>query len=1674
MNRFKKGSRFVPAIFILAALLGASLPAGGFENVDFLFEVGGPKPGKGAGTFDTPQEIAVAQEGTIYVTDGGNSRVQYFDPEGKYKGQFGGKGKAKSNMSQPFGIEVGPQGYVYVADRQENLVKVYDAKGSFKFDFGSPDLLKNPCGIAIDDQERVLVADSGNNRICFFSLEGVFMYSFGTVGYKEGDIRSPEYIAVDRSGRIYVSEGGNKRVQVFTADGKSKAVYDSSSDPAYPLKTPAGVSVTSRGVLAIVDNASGQVAMVGPDGKFRKPFGSQGSSRGQFNGAGGVRLFDDGRLFVADTGNHRVQGFRAVLPAGLKELTPGPVALRLEILKVIPGLVNDAAVPDGDTVFLLDQAASSVHVVGKDGARKFSFGPGQGLEGHLKKATSIGPGPDGRVYVYDAGSDNFKVFDSIGRFKFEFGGSGKGDGQFSGAGGFCFSKDKIYVADTGNNRVQVFSLDGIFLSKFGERGGANGQFNSPCDVSLDSQGMIYVADCGNNRIQKFDSKGEFKVKLGESGDGPGRFNSLRAVSVNANDFIFALESYPAKSNRVQVFDPKHFLVLSFGSEGGGQGQFSRASNMFVRSGAFSEVYVPDEGNGRLLVFAVKEVPDLPLGPALESREESTILSWKKRPETFVKSYRVYYIPQQGSARILGETEDTSYTINYPLDLPGYSFRVTSVTASGLESTPSITVTDNFQLGYQDWMAGDLVNAENKFLIHQNEFPGSALSLKYLGMARMSLGKEEDALRAFVELAKVPGCAGEAHLELGRLYTRLGEYDKAEAELIKALKSDSENPEIYVARAEALMAQGLYREAQRELDRAVAIDPKNPRAYKMLSGCFFEQKLYRKAVESIEQAIRLNPNDTSLYRSLATAHLGRQDLPGAQAALEKALDIDPADTLSMVMLGEIYLVQKEYAKVERQINLVLQRDDRNFHAHLLRGKMYADLGRDEDAIVELQEAAALQPDDMEALQAMAGVYLNLKQYGEAEEILSQVIEKNPRSAYAHLVLARVLAQKGDSAGAVSEYKKAIELAPKDIDCHLELGRHYLAMKQYAQAEVCFQHAVSLVPDNVKARLLLGRTFAEQNKVGDAIREFQEAIKADPKNAEARYALGKLYLDTGQFDKAISELELAAFTMADNAAYQNALGLAYFRMLRHDEAAEAFQKAMNLDPENPEYKKNFNEVYEDRQKYLASDAGLSPVEVSEVKIGDVFSAIYKYYQDQPVGSLKLKNNTSKTVYNIKAGFQVKDFMDSAWNHEIPQLKPRESIEVKIYPVFNNKVLDLTEDTPVLAEISVSYEVQKQPKQEKITRPFTILKKSALTWNRKDMTGAFITPSDWPVKEFSRGVYNLYSDEKFPMQEQVAHATMLFDALHAYKMNYLVDPNNPYGSASGEGAVDYIQYPRETLRLRSGDCDDLSILFCALLENLGIRTAMVDVPGHVFVIFETQVKAQTADMITTNHDLIVVREGLVWIPVEPTMVGQTNFTEAWVKGAEVYRQWESKGKLNIIDTHASWETYKPATLQTAEFKPHLPSRAEIDAILEKEKGLEESKQKDIIAKEFKQRLERRPDDVEARLELGIAYAENGYFSEAEAEFKTVLQADPDNADALSNLGSCAYSTADYKTATEMYKKAEGLAGRDAEIKMNLSLAYYKAGDLEKARAKFNEAKSLDSGLAEEYKAFEAMLFH
>ena len=111
----------------------------------------------------------------------------------------------------------------------------------------------------------------------------------------------------------------------------------------------------------------------------------------------------------------------------------------------------------------------------------------------------------GKVFVSDRDALLIKVYNSNGRFLYEFGTYGTGDGELNHPTGLAVDKmGHLLVCSLDNHRVQLFTLEGKFVAKFGEYGQELGQMFSPTSVSVLKSGRIVVCEFRNNRLQIFE------------------------------------------------------------------------------------------------------------------------------------------------------------------------------------------------------------------------------------------------------------------------------------------------------------------------------------------------------------------------------------------------------------------------------------------------------------------------------------------------------------------------------------------------------------------------------------------------------------------------------------------------------------------------------------------------------------------------------------------------------------------------------------------------------------------------------------------------------------------------------------------------------------------------------------------------------------------------------------------------------------------------------------------------------------------------------------------------------------------------------------------------------------------------------------------------------------------
>ena len=431
--------------------------------------------------------------------------------------------------------------------------------------------------------------------------------------------------------------------------------------------------------------------------------------------------------------------------------------------------------------------------------------------------------------------------------------------------------------------------------------------------------------------------------------------------------------------------------------------------------------------------------------------------------------------------------------------------------------------------------------------------------------------------------------------------------------------------------------------------------------------------------------------------------------------------------------------------------------------------------------------------------------------------------------------------------------------------------------------------------------------------------------------------------------------------------------------------------------------------------------------EPELRPIFPVFYQYYNNHPAGSLLLRNDSMGTIENVRASLFVKEYMTEAKPSVVVEQLPRgEEKSIDLNALFNTDVLAVTAQKKVAGTLTVTYTYFGTEVTSTLPVTLSIQPRNAMTWAETAQAASFVTKNDDRVRNFAapyaadaRDKTSLMINWRFRV------AVALFEALRQHGVGYIADASTPYVKLSEQAeAVDLLRFPVETLVAKAGDCDDLSILFAALLESVSVQSAFVTTPGHIFVAFNLGIDKRAAGDIFSNPDDLVVREdGSVWMPVEVTLV-RDGFLRAWKAGAQEWSRAAADGKAEFVTMNYAWneagfpDVDTGRVLQGSVSSPDTARVYEATSLSLSQVATAEIKTR---ADELLALLKKTPGDAKLLNRLGVLYARFGLLKDARTQFDLIVKTTKDvPSSTLINLGNLSYLEGRYQDAFDFYSRA------------------------------------------------------
>ena len=395
-----------------------------------------------------------------------------------------------------------------------------------------------------------------------------------------------------------------------------------------------------------------------------------------------------------------------------------------------------------------------------------------------------------------------------------------------------------------------------------------------------------------------------------------------------------------------------------------------------------------------------------------------------------------------------------------------------------------------------------------------------------------------------------------------------------------------------------------------MQKAVQTDPGNLDIKIRLCRFYRSTGMLDKAKAYLQVLAAQYPENIGFKLISADICLSDLDLGGAQKWLDKANELKGDDTGYQLLMGKFWMFQGRYSHAVSYLKTALERNYGLVSAHYLLGITYLAGGQSKLAETSLVRALMIDPDNVDTLLAMAGLYYKNKDYALALQYIEWVLSLDSSESSAWQIKGLCLMENGDYKTASPAFSRAWHLGGGASSLFF-LACSFEGQKLYQTALDTYEAVLEKEPDMVEALYHYACLLADTGKGEQALeiidlwlkkeKNFPGVYYAGAKISLARknYSRCKVYIDEAMADKPVSgkfyllqanllrakaeytaiEATLLACTREQPLFLEGWRFLAAYYMEKHETglAKEVLEKALKHFPNEPEIMGNLAWIF-----------------------------------------------------------------------------------------------------------------------------------------------------------------------------------------------------------------------------------------------------------------------------------------------------------------------------------------------------------------------------------------------------------------------------------------------------------------------------------------------------------------
>lgn len=436
-------------------------------------------------------------------------------------------------------------------------------------------------------------------------------------------------------------------------------------------------------------------------------------------------------------------------------------------------------------------------------------------------------------------------------------------------------------------------------------------------------------------------------------------------------------------------------------------------------------------------------------------------------------------------------------------------------------------------------------------------------------------------------------------------------------------------------------------------------------------------------------------------------------------------------------------------------------------------------------------------------------------------------------------------------------------------------------------------------------------------------------------------------------------------------------------------------------------------------------------------NVFPVLYTIYKEESFGTVYVSNDETAEIRNVRVSLRSDGYTASEIEcGVIPTLPKHATQSLPLVADFSEAILNFTENGQIPAEVVIEYDLlgQKRTAVSQIIIP--VYNRNQMRWADPAVLASYVSTSSQEVLEFSKylvGVSRRYL--RTGLNRNMQFAMYVFEGMRLAGIQLDSEPATPYDSYHLDASIlDYIQYPYQTMLYKSGDKDDLGVLFMSLLQSVGIKSSFIATADDFIVIFNTEIKAERAgNFFNSNERYVVLDEENVWLPLSMKSLSE-GFINSWYKAVEeINYATENEEDYYFVDIADAWTMYPPAGFTSSENVALEASEKTVSDAVETAIVRYITAEFGPQIAEVQKKIVEEGASVQLYNQLGMLYVRAGMYSSAIPVYQ--LAAKMGSIPAMNNLGNIASLQKNYQEALVWYKKVLELDPENATAKANLN---------------------------------------